>query len=338
MRKFFALGIVLLLGFFGCSQKEEIVKLKKGTPAYQLAKDLSSILPSLDPEENTVLISSKEFQITAGEVIKVIRDNIGNRTSQLTGLDAESLKNVIEQNAMLLAQNKLLVEAATKASIVVAQEELDNALSQEYNQAGGEEKFLELLRSSEISIDHVKESIRVSLLTQKYLDTVIQTDVEITEEEIQNVYQEDKTASVRHILLLTQGKTDPEKTEIYKKMEGILARARSGEDFSALAKEFSEDGGSKDKGGLYEDFPRGRMVKPFEDAAFTVPVGEISGIIETVYGYHILKVMDRKKETRPLDEVQPQIETQIKQKKVSEALQAHVEKLKEEAGLKTVGF
>ncbi len=134
-------------------------------------------------------------------------------------------------------------------------------------------------------------------------------NTKVTEKEIQKLYNEDKTASVIHILLMTQGKSDSAKIEIRKKMEVILERAKQGEDFAKLVEEYSEDPGSKNNGGLYKDFGRGDMVKPFEDAAFSVPIGEISDIIETRFGYHILKVIDRKKETQPLEKVQQQIES-----------------------------
>jgi len=67
--------------------------------------------------------------------------------------------------------------------------------------------------------------------------------------------------------------------------------------------EFTEDPGSKSSGGLYADFEKGKMVPEFEEAAFSVPIGEISDIVETQYGYHILKVIDRKKEDRPREVV-----------------------------------
>ena len=117
----------------------------------------------------------------------------------------------------------------------------------------------------------------------------------MTEEEIQERYQQDKAASVRHILLMTQGKSDSAKKEIRKKMEAILAEAKSGKDFAELAKKDTEDSSSKNNGGRYENFGRGRMVKTVEDAASSVPVCEISDTVETRYGYHILKVIDRKK-------------------------------------------
>jgi parvulin-like peptidyl-prolyl isomerase len=129
-------------------------------------------------------------------------------------------------------------------------------------------------------------------------------------------------------LLTTRGKNDIEKLQQKEKMEEILAKAKSGEDFAELAKQHSEDPGSKGKGGLYENVQRGQMVKPFEEAAFSVPVGEISDIIETQYGYHILTVLDRKKETKSLEEVRETLEKNLKQQKSNEAFQNQLDDLK----------
>ena len=159
-----------------------------------------------------------------------------------------------------------------------------------------------------------------------------------SEEDVKKVYAEDKTASVRHILLLTQEKSEAEKKEIRQKMETILSRAKRGEDFAELAKTYSEDPGSKDNGGLYEDFGRGKMVPPFEEAAFSVPVGEISDIVETTYGYHILKVINRKKETRPLDEVRSEIQEKIMQEKQARDYQKLLTQLKEKVDFEVIEF
>jgi parvulin-like peptidyl-prolyl isomerase len=73
----------------------------------------------------------------------------------------------------------------------------------------------------------------------------------------------------------------------------VLARAKKGEDFAALAKEYSQDNGSKDRGGEYDYFPKGQMVKPFEDACFNNAPGSIVGPVETDFGYHIIKISDK---------------------------------------------
>jgi len=330
MKNLLILCLMLSVIPFGCSKQKEKMVLQKGTPAYELAKELSAILPSLDPDLNTELVVSDKFSITTGEIIQTVLATAGNQSNDLKSMDAIKLKQVIMESATQFGERKLLKQAATKAGTILAQEEIDSFLQNQYQRAGGEEKFLEVLATNGMDPEYVKEFIKTDLLIQSYLEGVSTTGIEIPEEEIEKAYQEDKTASVRHILLLTQGKNDTEKAEVQKRMEEILARVKSGENFSELAKEYSEDPGSKENGGLYEDFGRGRMVKPFEDAAFSVPVGEISDIVETTYGYHIIKVVDRKRETRPLDDIRPELEEQLRQAKRNDFIKTHIEKLKED--------
>ncbi|HWP41963.1 MAG TPA: peptidylprolyl isomerase, partial [Blastocatellia bacterium] len=84
------------------------------------------------------------------------------------------------------------------------------------------------------------------------------------------------------------------KEQARQKAQGILERVRKGEDFAKLAQEFSDDPGSKDKGGLYDFFSRGTMVPEFEKAAFTLKPGEVSEPVETEYGFHIIKVEEHR--------------------------------------------
>lgn len=336
MQKFFMLFILFVFLVIACSSKGEDFKLEEGTEVYQLAKDLSVTLPSLDPDLNKVLISTNTFNVTTGEVIQGLQENFGQRILQLKDFEAAKLKDLIEKNALQLAEKNLLLGEAIKAKSTVTVEELSAVLSQQYNRAGGEEKYLEMLEGQGLDIAFVKKNLEEELIIRQFLDKKLDSMIQIAETDIQQEYDKDKTASVRHILMLTQGKNDDEKMEAHKKMEELLARARNGEDFAALAKEYSEDTGSKEKGGLYEDFERGAMVKPFEDAAFSVPVGEISDIVETNYGYHILLIVDRKRDTRPLDEVRVELEEQLKQARKAEIFESYFSELKEKAGFEII--
>ena len=332
MRNIAVLILIVTLLAIGCAKQNKSFKLTQGTPPYQLALDLSETLPSLDPESEFVIVSTHGFSISASEVIQALHDNMGSQTEQLKGMEPAQLEGIIIQNAERIAERKLLLEVASDADTKLAPGDVESALNDQYTRVGGEEQFQQMLSQVGVSLDHVKANIETDLLIKAYLDSQLEELTKVTEAEIRQAYETDKTASVRHILLLTQGKTDEEKIEIRKAMEDILTRARAGEDFAELAQQYTEDPGSKESGGLYEDFGRGRMVKPFEDAAFSVPVGEISDLVETQYGYHILKIVERKRETRPFEEARSEIETQLRQGKQGTAVQEYIDRLKEDVG------
>jgi len=133
-------------------------------------------------------------------------------------------------------------------------------------------------------------------------------------------YQVPERVQAQHILLMTVGKTDAEVTEIKKKAEDILAQAKKkGSNFADLAKKYSEDPGSKTKGGDLGWLVHGQTVPEFDKAVFTLPKGEISELIRTQYGFHIIKVLDKETaHTKPFDEVKDSIRTPLLLQKVDQ--------------------
>lgn len=124
----------------------------------------------------------------------------------------------------------------------------------------------------------------------------------------------DSSVSCRHILLKSNKGTDEEIDELMARADSIKRRYKAGEDWDDLVTRFSEDPGSKDKGGVYEFFPRGQMVKPFEDFCFDNPVGSI-GAVETTYGVHLIEVTDQRWSVMEADvaeitrEIKPSVDT-----------------------------
>jgi peptidyl-prolyl cis-trans isomerase D len=122
-------------------------------------------------------------------------------------------------------------------------------------------------------------------------------------------YQTPEQVRASHILLETAGKDE---AEVRKRAEGILAQVKGGADFAELARKVSEDKGSAERGGDLDFFARGRMVPEFEQVAFTQPVGQISDLVKSQFGFHIIKVVDKRPgTTRSLDEVRAQIQDQL---------------------------
>lgn len=176
--------------------------------------------------------------------------------------------------------------------------------------------------------------LHMKLLQQKYPE-----ETKVTDEEIQDSYESmksrfEKPEEVRasHILInTTEMKTDEEKAEARTKLAGILERVKAGEDFGALAEEHSDCPSGKRAKGDLGFFPRqGAMVEPFAEAAFGMKVGEVSDIVETNFGYHIIKVTDRHEaHTTPLEEAKQALFDQALSRKVGQVREKLVAELKE---------
>jgi len=331
----------LVLGLVACGKKNDIVRLEKNSPAYTLGNELASTLPIMDPESNQMIVTADEFQVSAGEVLQTLQSFMGNRTDELKTMPERRLAIFLKRTADELAVKKLLLKAARRAKIKATSAAIDSILNQHYQRAGGKDVYLKFLRDSGIEFDFVKNDIKQSVIIQNYLNKIVEDNTRLSDQQIQDAYQrylQDTTVSVRHILLLTKDKTQPEKEEIRRKMAKILDRARRGDDFTALARQYSEDPGSRDKGGLYESFSRGDMIKPFEDAAFTIPIGEISNIVETEHGYHIIQVIQREKNNKPLEEVRDDLIKDIRRPEERSIIPDHIEALKKAANVRMADF
>lgn len=147
----------------------------------------------------------------------------------------------------------------------------------------------------------------------------------------------------RHILVMTQGKPEAEKANLRKKAEDLLKQVKSGGNFAELAKKNSDDTSSAVKGGDLDWFGRGRMVPPFENAAFSLKAGQISDIVTTDFGYHIIQTLEKEEaKVKPFDEVKGQITAELKKAQVLEKTQktiedARAELIKNPAAIDAIG-
>ncbi|MFZ7111247.1 MAG: SurA N-terminal domain-containing protein [Desulfatiglandales bacterium] len=156
-----------------------------------------------------------------------------------------------------------------------------------------------------------KLKIRYILIdSDQFKDVVSVSEQQVRDfyEENIEIYKEKKQVKARHILFrLDQNATEEAEKTTKEAAEKVLEKARKGEDFAALAKEYSE-GPTKEKGGDLGYFSQGQMVQPFEEAAFDLKKGEVSDLVKTQFGYHIIKVEDTKEaRTKGLEEVRDQI-------------------------------
>lgn len=190
-------------------------------------------------------------------------------------------------------------------------------------------------------IQHQLEFFSDSFLATEYLKREVVQKVSVPENDAKQYYdshqEEFKTPEMvraRHILIrFAPGSSDDDKKKALEKAESILKRLQAGEEFEKLAEELSEDPGSKSKGGDLGFFPKGRMVKPFEDAAFVLKPGELSSIVETQFGYHIIKGEDRKDPSiETFESVKEKILQKLTQEKMREKVTEFLDKSLKEAG------
>jgi peptidyl-prolyl cis-trans isomerase C len=153
-------------------------------------------------------------------------------------------------------------------------------------------------------------------------------------------FEEPEEVRVSHILIstldpLTQQPLPPDQKKTKEQLaKALKARAEKGEDFVMLVKQYSEDPGSKDKGGEYT-FPRGRMVPEFEAAAFTLKTNQISEVVETQYGYHIIKLLEKNPAKHDqFAAVESKIKDYLVEQEAEKLLPAYLDKIKAEAGVK----
>jgi peptidyl-prolyl cis-trans isomerase D len=133
-------------------------------------------------------------------------------------------------------------------------------------------------------------------------------------------YQTPEEIRASHVLLNTEGEDE---AAVRAQAEDLLAQLEDGADFAALATEHSEDPGSAVNGGDLDYFGRGQMVPEFEAAAFALDVGQTSGLVQTQYGFHIIRVVDKKPATtQPFDDVRPQIEDLLKRQRADQQIAA----------------
>ena len=159
-----------------------------------------------------------------------------------------------------------------------------------------------------------RRSVRYALLDTNQLRQTIQIPEDVLKKQYQDSiqqYQVPNQVHVQHILFKTVGQTDAEVAETKKKAEDVLKQARKGAKFDELAKKYSEDPGSKDKGGDLGWIRQGQTVPEFEKEAFSLAPGQISDLVRTQYGFHIIKVLEKQTaHTKPFDEVKDSLRTQ----------------------------
>lgn len=191
----------------------------------------------------------------------------------------------------------------------------------------------------------IKEQIELmsnDLLASQYLLKEVVGKINVTEEDMsiyykahQDEFRTPEMVRARHILIkVDKSASEDDKRKAREKAEDILKKVKAGEDFAKLASEFSDDPGSKNKGGDLGFFPKGRMVPDFEKVAFSMKPGEVSDIIETPFGFHIIKVEEKKESIlEPYEKIKDKVKERVFNDFRKAKVDEYVEKAMKDAGV-----
>jgi len=221
--------------------------------------------------------------------------------------DVKALDDIRGTILQELVDEKLILVQARRDSILVDPEEVDGALAAQIqrikDQLGSEEAFQEQLASEGLTLQSLKKRFRPQIRNQLLRESLIRqklANVTVASREVIDFYEtyrdslpvQGESVRLSHLLMtITPG--EEEKRRAFQKAKEVLAKARGGENFAALARSYSQCP-SAEGGGDLGYFSRGEMVPEFEQAAFTLSPGEISEVVETAYGFHIIRCEDRR--------------------------------------------
>jgi len=306
------------------------------------------------PEEpaDSVAVTVNSVDITEAEIQELVKpqlERMAQQGKQLPPAFAQALEKQIRQQILdRIIIGRLLDEKAKEANIVVTEQEVINQITK-IAAAQSPPMTLEELKKKTAeygqSYDELEQQIRKGMTYQKIVESQWAGKINITEEDAKKYYDENPTqfevqeqVRASHILIkpdTTDPNTDPNqaKAQAKSKIQGLLEQIKDGADFAELAKANST-GPSAAQGGDLKFFARGQMVPPFDKAAFELEVGKVSDIVETQFGYHIIKVTDHKDAgTTSFEQARDNIIQKLTQQKQSEFDNKYIESLKAEANI-----
>jgi peptidyl-prolyl cis-trans isomerase C len=242
-----------------------------------------------------------------------------------------------------MISEELLYQESVKQKLKLDDGFVDEQLKSLKERFGDDAQYHDTLKRMHLTEAQLKGQIARQALIRKLIDKEVVSKIKISKEDAQKYYLANKAkfhqpeqVRAQHILIKVDPAADAKKkAEARKKLEAVKKRVLAGEDFGKLAKEYSE-GPSNVREGDLGYFTRGRMVKPFEDAAFKLAPNEVSDIVETQFGYHLIKVLDHKAAKDPsFEEVEPHVMAILRNEKIQQKIEPYLHKLRKDAKVET---
>ncbi|MFA6104942.1 MAG: peptidylprolyl isomerase [Victivallaceae bacterium] len=351
-----ALSAALLAGQSVFAQNDKPVAVKpaatkvaKAAPATakpaEKAEDLWGFLPAVVAEVNGKKVTKEDIvkiftaQFPDGQVPPMFTRQM------LEKFAPQVIKQMVDTMALLNLAEKDGIKPDKKATVAALNEMIKNIPPEQLDMEKQKLAAQNMTMESYIEKTADNKIVQESFAIRQWLDKNVLTNLKATDQEVEAFYKENKAnfkvpgdpeGSVRasHILISLKDETPAADKEAKEKAEKILARLKAGETFEKLA-EAESACPSKKAGGSLGAFSKGQMVPEFEAAAFELKDGQVSGVVKTKFGYHIIRRDKAVKESeKSFADVKGAIENVVKSKKAEEAIKAILAKATVEQGIK----
>lgn len=319
---------LLLLAVAGCSREAKNASTPppdSTEPA--VVKPLPAQLPDVLARVNGESVTRKEIE----EVVLSLESRAGG------SLPAEQRDRVYRDLIDRAVGYKLLMQEAKARKVDVSDAEVEAKIDEVRKQFPSEELFKQALASRSLTLDRMKSEARQELAIYRLIESEISGKVAVKPEQVEDFYKknpdqfkEPERVRASHILISVPENADAAaKAQAKTKAEKVLKDVKAGKDFAALARQHSQDPGSAVNGGDLGFFQQGQMVGPFNDVAFSLEPGATSDLVETQFGYHIIRVVEKNPgRTVPLDEVRPKLEQYLEDQNKETQTEAFVKSLR----------
>jgi peptidyl-prolyl cis-trans isomerase C len=306
-------------------------------PLTALADEPAPAKPAKVAVVNGKEITYKDFE----RKLKIITQQVmrGQPGQLPDALKDRAKKEAVDQ----LIYEELLSQECVKQKLKLEDGLVDKELQSLKGRFNNDAQYREILKRMELTEDQLKHQITRQALIRKLVEKEVISKITLEKEDAKKYFQSNSAdfhqperVKAQHILIKVEpGADEKNKSEARKKLEKVKKRVLAGEDFGKLAKEYSE-GPSNVREGDLGYFSRGRMVKSFEDAAFKLAPNEISDIVETQFGYHLIKVLDHQAAKDPsFEEIEPRVMSILRKKKLQQKYEAYIYKLRQKAKVET---
>lgn len=330
--------LCLLIASIACQKTSTPPAPAAGTPpagaANQTAPGAAGSVKPVPAQLPDVLAKINDESITRSEFENAVRNLEGRAGAPVP---PERRDEVFRQVLDQLVAFHLLTQESRARKLTVPDAQIDAQLAQLRQQFPTETEFAAALKGRGMTIEQIRNDARSNLLVSQMMEKEIGSTISIDAKEISDFYEgnrerfkQDETVRASHILIRApESSDDATKKKARADAEALLAQVRKGAKFDDLARKSSQDPGSAINGGDLGFFGKGQMVPPFETAAFALKTGAVSQVVESPFGYHVIKVTDRRPpRDLPLLEVEAQIRQHLTQQQQQLKSDAFVAQLK----------